>query len=183
MRDGQAFGGLHQRQHELALHQTGLGHAVGAHIIFEVRLTRDRHRGEVIKHDREVLINQGAHEQAQALTEFVAVRINHVHGTQQVLMFKRPFRHMLRRTPRARWQGNGLQPAQHAEFAAWLAQAVHDHQAQAAQYIDLGFGASPGQRQVIKPQGSPEFRQGPDVARMAAVCKAQSIQGRRSTAH
>ena len=39
------------------------------------------------------------------------------------------------------------------------------------------FQFSLGAGQVIKPQGAPKFRQGPAVACMATVCKAQSIQG------
>ena len=59
MRNGQAFGGLHQGQHERALNQPGLCQAVGAHVIFEICLARDRDRGEVTEHHREVLINRG----------------------------------------------------------------------------------------------------------------------------
>jgi FAD/FMN-containing dehydrogenase len=83
----------------------------------------------------------------------------------------------------ARRQGRGFQPAQHTEFAVRIRQTVEDHQAQASQDIDLRFGAPPGQRQIVKTQGAPEFRQGPDVTGMAAVGKAQAIQGTGPRCH
>jgi hypothetical protein len=49
-------------------------------------LTGDGDSGEVIKHHREVLIDQGAHQRGQLGAEFVAVLIEHVHGAQQVLV-------------------------------------------------------------------------------------------------
>ncbi len=131
MRDGQPLCGLHQGQHELAFNQPRLGQAIGAHIIVQVGLTCDGDGGEVIKHHREVLINQGAHEHGQSGTEFLAVLIEHIHGAQQVLM--------LRIEPKVCWQGHRLQPAQHTEFAARVAQTIEEHQAQAGQDINLHF--------------------------------------------
>ena len=46
---------------------------------------------------------------------------------------------MLRHYAHAYWQGHHLQPTQHAELAARIAQSDHGHKAQAAQYINLGL--------------------------------------------
>ena len=67
MGNGQTFSGLDQRQHELTLHQAGLGASIGANIILQVRLTGHLYGGEVVKHHGEVLINQGAHEGGQSV--------------------------------------------------------------------------------------------------------------------
>ena len=116
MRNRQAFSGLHQGQHELALHQTRFGHAVGTHIIIEFGLAGDRHRGEVVEHHREVLVNQGAHERGKFAIELVAVLHQHIHGAQQMLM--------LTNHARVHRQGHCFQPSQHTEFAARVTQAV-----------------------------------------------------------
>ena len=56
----QTFCGLHHAQHELALNQSGLGHAVFAHIVGLRGQARRPDSGEVIKDKRQILINQWA---------------------------------------------------------------------------------------------------------------------------
>lgn len=42
MRDGQTLSGLHQKQHELTLNQSRLGHPGGAYVLLQIRLAADR---------------------------------------------------------------------------------------------------------------------------------------------
>ena len=57
--DRQAFCGLHHPEHELAGNQALLGHAVLAYIAFLFRQASGADGGEVIEHQRQILIHQG----------------------------------------------------------------------------------------------------------------------------
>jgi len=114
--DGQAFGGLHQRQHELPRHQARLAHAVGANVVSHHRIPCDFDGGEVVEHHRQVFVDQGTHQGGQAGAERIAVFVDHVHSAQQMLVLRRT----LGKTE-VQWQRHRLQPAQHAELAAGVA--------------------------------------------------------------
>ena len=171
VRDGQALGGLHQREHELPLDQTRLATPEGTHIAVLHRLPSGLHRGQVVEHHRQVLVDERAHQAGQPLAQGLAVLVDHVHGAQQVLV-----RGQAVGKAEIGGQRHGVEPAQHAQLAARIAQPVQHHGAQAGQHIELDPGPPPGAGQVIKAQGAPQTAQRPDVARAAAVDEAQVVE-------
>ena len=71
---------------------------------------------------------------------------------------------------------HGVEPAQHAQLAARIAQPVQDHGAQAGQHIELDPGTPPVAGQVIKAQRAPKSAQSPDFASAVAVDEAKVVQ-------
>mgnify|MGYP000370774963 CR=1 FL=1 len=73
--------------------------------------------------------------------------------------------------PEVQRQCHRLQPAQHAELAAGVAQALEDHRALAPQHIDLHPRATPGGGQVVEAERAPQLPQRPHIASAAAAAK------------
>ena len=171
VRDGQALGGLHQRQHELARHQAGLAQAEGTHIVSDDRLTTDFHGGEVVEHNRQVFVDQRPHQRGKPAAECGAVLVEQVHCAQQMLVLRWPVGEA-----EVHGQCHSLEPTQHAQLAAGITQPVQDHASQAGQHVDLDARAAPRGSQVIKAERVPQLRQRPDIACAAAVDKAQAFE-------
>jgi len=169
--DGQAFCGLYQRQHELPLHMPGLALAEGAHVVGHDRLAAHRHRGQVIEDHGQLLVNQRTHQRGQPGAECGAVFVKHVHRAQQMLMLRQPIGEA-----EVHGQRHRVEPAQHTELAARVAQTVEHHRAQTGQHIDVHARAAPGGGQVIEAERAPQLPQRPDVAGAAAVDEAQAVQ-------
>ena len=66
--------------------------------------------------------------------------------------------------PEVQRQCHRLQPAQDAELAARVAQALEDHRALAPQHIDLHPRATPGVGQVVEAERAPQLLQRPHIA-------------------
>ena len=97
---------------------TLLVHAEGAQIVGDLRLAVDAHRGQVVEHDREVAINQGAEMARQCGLDGIKVVHQRVHGPQELLMGRglRQARHRDR-----------LQPAQATQLRLRRTKPVEHH--------------------------------------------------------
>ena len=153
----QAVGRLHQTEHELAGNARGLlVHAVGPQVVFEQRLAVDAHRGEVVKHHGEFLVNQRTDVFAELLVDRVGVIADRIHGAQQVIVAHR------RRHARYRHR---VEPAQHAELGVGVTQPVKHHGAHERFGIERSArGAQHPTKNLTESEIAPELVKGIDVA-------------------
>jgi hypothetical protein len=119
MHERQPLGGLYDAEDELAGDSTGLlVHAKGAYVLLDLRFTVDAHGGQVVEDDGQVTVDQGADLFGQLGLHPVYIVHERVHGAQEVVMFDLG-RHL--------GHGHGVDPAQAAQLAGWIAKAVEDH--------------------------------------------------------
>ena len=122
MIDRQALGCLHHAEQKQAGNQTFFGHAVLAHVASLLTQARRADGGELVKHQRQVLIHQGAQQSGDDVVHRFLVRHQSVHAAQQVLMREAGRVYL--------GQADRFQPAQHAQFGFRVTQAIEDHHAQ-----------------------------------------------------
>ena len=116
----------------------------------------DAHGGQVVEDDGEGLIDQRPDHRRKLDLHPLAVIHQRVHGAKQMLVGD-GFRHG--------GHGDGLQPAQAAQLAVRIAQAVEDHRADQRLRVDLAPTGAQGARQrPIKTEVLPKLMQGEDVA-------------------
>jgi hypothetical protein len=93
------------------LHAPGCGSCVRTEVAYIAILlgqSFSAYRRHVIEHDGQILIDQRPQQIREHLLDFVLVFDDGVHRTKQVLMFNR--------LDQDAGQGDGFQPAQHAQF-------------------------------------------------------------------
>ena len=154
--DRQAFGGLHHPEHELAGNQALLGHAVTAHVAVLLTQACGPNGGEVVEHQRHVLIHQRADLLRHQIVDRLLMVYQRIQAAQQMLVGQRFNIHL----------GNAdrLQPSQHAQLGVGVAEAIEDHD---ANRVLNGRGVARAAKhasQCVKAEFFPELIERPHVA-------------------
>ncbi len=157
MRNGQAFGGLHDAEHDLPADAAVLGQAELANLAGHLTLALHADRRHVVEHDRQVLIDQRPQHRRQGALHRLTALGQRVHGAQQPLVRDRGA--VDSRHPGA------FEPAQDAELGRGIAQPVEDHHPEQSLGIEgaVSVAQHPAKR-LVPAQLVPQRVQHPRVA-------------------
>ena len=156
VRERQAFGGLHDAEDGLAGDAAALlVHAEGADIVLDRTFAVDAHGGQVVEDHRKVLIDQRADLLREFRLDPLGMVHQRVHRAQKMLvghgLGHRRHRH-------------GLQPAQAAELARGVAEAVERHRADEGLHVGSATPRPQGPAErAVETEVLPKRMQGEDV--------------------
>ena len=152
----QAFGGLHHAENELAGDAAHiLVHAEGAQVVRDLSLAVDAHGGQVVEDHGKVLIDQRADLSGQLDFHPLGAIHQRIHRAKQMLVGD-GLGHG--------WHRHGLQPAQAAQLARRVAQAVEHHGAYEGLHIGSATPRPQGPaKRAIETEVLPKRMQGEDV--------------------
>jgi len=155
--DRQTLGRLHYTEHEMAGNDTLLGHAVLPNIINSPGQACSAYGGEVIDHQRQVLVDRRPQQARHYAIDCVLMSYQRIHAAQQMLVCHGNRVHL--------GQADGFQPAQHSQLGLGITQPVEDHHAQSV--FDGGgvAGLAEHASQSIKAEFAPQLIERPDVAK------------------
>ena len=158
MHERQAVGGLHDAEHELPGDPAALlVHAEGAQVVRDMPFAMDAHGGQVVENDGELVIDQRPDLPSQFHLDPLAMVHQRIHGAQKVLMGD-GLGHG--------GHGDGLQPAQAAELALRLAEAVEHHGTHERLDIELALAGAQGAPEgAVEAEVLPQLVQGEDVSK------------------
>ena len=165
----QTLGGLHHAKDELPGDAADLlVHAEGADVIVDRALSVDTHGGEVVEDDGQVAVDQRSDLFGQFDLDPLDMVHQRVHGAQEMLV-GHGVGHGRHR--------DGLQPAQAAQLAAGVAEAIEHHGPHQGLDVEPALARPQGApERAVEAQFLPHRMQGKDVAE--APCRLVHVPRR-----